>query len=413
MRSPVPRPILGALLLVLVASLFAWPARAHTVPGGLTLHQLCRAADIIAIARVRPIPDPPKGAGPAFQQTTEAEIVEVLRGEVRKGEKVRFLPHRQVDEQYKPEEEILLFLQEGVPDKQIRWQAVDNVSEKLVLDTRSREPLLSATRGYAALGKGTRAGSDVQELRSLTLQMLASPEPRLGMFALRDLILAGPLPLVTAADVPALSALVDDATRPLGLRMGLLMELERRKLVEIGPRWVALLRAAPPAERVAVIRAAGSRWFSPPVTAEIITFLGGTDMDAAIAAARALGAEGNEAAVEPLGRAVKSEKAELRWAALGSLRRIASPAARARLAEAAASHPDPETRRVAQTELNTLPPLPPAPVTAVTTTAPGGAATGTHGKTWLVLGLGLVAALGLGLARLLRRGAADTDRTGK
>nr|WP_240807502.1 HEAT repeat domain-containing protein [Polyangium spumosum] len=142
------------------------------------------------------------------------------------------------------------------------------------------------------------------------------------------------------------------------------MELERRKLVEVGPLWIPLLRSARPIERAQVIRAAGARAFVPAVTAELVSILEKGERDAAVAAARALGIEGNEAAVEPLGRAVDHEPAELRFAALGSLRRVGSPRARDVLARVASSHPDPETKRVAATEQNLLAARPAAPPAA-------------------------------------------------
>jgi HEAT repeat protein len=75
-----------------------------------------------------------------------------------------------------------------------------------------------------------------------------------------------------------------------------------------------------------VARVAGRRAL-PEVTAELVRLMNGENEQAAKAAAAALGVAGNEAAVEPLGRAVWGANEKIRWAALQSLGRIGSPAA--------------------------------------------------------------------------------------
>jgi HEAT repeat protein len=142
-----------------------------------------------------------------------------------------------------------------------------------------------------------------------------------------------------------------------------LTEVERRRLFEdreLSERWVKLLREVKPAEVPTVARAAGARAHAD-VTAELVRLLASPDAPAAAAAAAALGVPGNEAAVAPLARAIwaatttrRKPEATLQWAALQTLGRIASPAARAELTRAAREHPDTETRRAAQTELNLL-----------------------------------------------------------
>ncbi|UQA57722.1 HEAT repeat domain-containing protein [Polyangium aurulentum] len=402
--SGPPGALLLALVLLLAAALasVSFEVKAHTIPGGLTLLQLCRAADVVAIARIGKPPAEPKGGGAL--PPVEAEISELLRGgAAMKPGKIRFLPHRHAEETYREGEEVLLFLQHAsrIGDESAAYQAVEAVADRIVLEPSSRKTWIDATRSYVALGK---EGNDPAALGRVTLSMLASPEPRLSSFALRDLVLAGPLPVVTAADVPALEAIVNDGGRPISLRVGLLLEMERRKLVEVGSRWVPLLRGAAPADRVAVIRAAGSRSFHPPVTAELVTLVGSPEGDVAAAAARAVGAEGNEAAVEALGRAVNSDKPEVRWAALGSLRRIGTPAARALLERAASSHPDPETQRVAQTESRLL-----GPGSSASKGPQAGeredSSASRRWKTWTLVVLATIVALvALGL-RLFRRGA--------
>ncbi|MDI1445518.1 HEAT repeat domain-containing protein [Polyangium sp. 6x1] len=381
-------------------------AEAHIIPGGLTLHQMARAADVIAAARIERAGDEPRGAGPL--PPVEARILELFREGDAKVGPIRFVPHRHAGESYVVGEEILLFLERRRPDAKdaaaVPYESVEAIADRIVLVPATRATWIDATRAYAALGKGERTGGDAAALGRVTLSMLGSAEARIATFALRDLTLAGAAPLIGEADVPALTALLDDAARPATLRVGLLMELERRKLVPVGPRWIPLLRAAPPNDRVQVIRAAAARAFVPAVTAELGVILEKGERDAAIAAARALGSEGNAAAVEPLGRAVDREPDELRFAALGSLRRVGSPAAREILARVAKSHPDPETRRVATTEQNLLDARasapPPASAGTSQSRSPSGAGLGLKG---IVLGIVAVVLACYGLF-FLRRG---------
>jgi HEAT repeat protein len=68
-------------------------------------------------------------------------------------------------------------------------------------------------------------------------------------------------------------------------------------------------------------------------------------------AAVSLGVPGNEKAVAPLGKLLGSSSERVRMAAIRGLGRIGTPSAQARLAQAAASHPDPDTRRRAGAEV--------------------------------------------------------------
>lgn len=393
-----------------VASWFVWViaslapalAWAHTIPGGLTLNQMARASDVIAVARITRPGDEPRGGGPL--PPVEAEVTELLReGDAKKG-RVRFIPHRHADETYAAGEEVLLFLAKKRGEGGEAYHAIEAIADRVVLTAETRARWIEAARAYAALGKGSPKSADPAQLGRVTVAMLASEEPRIASLALRDLLLAGDAPVVGASDVPALSAIVDDAARPAAHRLGVLMELERRKLVPIGPRWVKLLRAVEDKDRVAVVRAAASRAFVPEVSAELVAILDRGEREAAVAAARALGAAGNDAAVEALGRAVDREPDELRFAALGSLRRIGTDAARALLSRAASSHPDPETRRTAATEQNLLPPAASAAPTSASEPPAEPAPEGRGAVTWLVLALALVVGLGALFGSLTRKG---------
>jgi hypothetical protein len=135
--------------------------------------------------------------------------------------------------------------------------------------------------------------------------------------------------------------------------------------------------------------------------------------DEAISAARAVGAEGNDVAVDALVRAVTREPAELRFTALGSLRRINSVRARDKLEALARTHPDPETRKVALAEVALLPSAPVAEKNAGKTnlaTDEATNATNAKRRTWAAVGVaGLFVALTLSW-RTWRRRAKNAER---
>jgi hypothetical protein len=140
---------------------------------------------------------------------------------------------------------------------------------------------------------------------------------------------------------------------PIGVRVALLAELDRRGMVDGPARWVELLRTTRGHELQAVIRAAGAH-HSAPTQAALLEILVGDDPGAAAAAAMALGAPGNHGVVAPLSRALSQGDERLRMASIRGLGRIATPSARAALEEAAGSHPDPATRRRARAEVKLL-----------------------------------------------------------
>ncbi|RLB38389.1 MAG: hypothetical protein DRH30_11550 [Deltaproteobacteria bacterium] len=164
---------------------------------------------------------------------------------------------------------------------------------------------------------------------------------------------AGDVPLVTKYDVPALIKVIHDSQTSIGVRVGLLAELQRRGLVEGDPHWLRSLRNTKGKDRLAVIYAAGVH-SSPAVNAELIDILMGPDGAASAAAAIALGSPGNAAAVEPLSKAIVSKNLRVAMAAIRGLGRIGTAEARAVLASAATSHPDASVRRRAEAELRVL-----------------------------------------------------------
>lgn len=346
-------------LLFLGAWIVALPvaeASAHSIPGANTLHDLCRAADVVAVGRITLVSTPNPGSNEL--PPVRVEVTELLRSNGEKPGAFWFWPHRHGNDTYVVDEELLLFLDPSrTPEraKEAKYEALEAIGDRFVIPKEARDIWIDAARKYVALGKGPKSSIDPRELGRLSVAMLAGSDATLAQFALRDLTLAGTAPVLGETDVPDLVRIIEDKKRPAMLRVGLLSELERRKLTPVGSHWVSVLESTPTNERSAVISGAKSRWFVPEVNAALVAMIEHGALDEAISAARAVGAEGNEAAVDALAAAVLRESAELRHAALGSLRRINSMDARDKLAEFAKTHPDPDTRKVALAEMALLP----------------------------------------------------------
>jgi hypothetical protein len=355
-------PALALVALLALLALPAPPARAHIIPGAVTLSQLTRSADVVAVARIaNPSATIELKDRPVKRQVVDAEIIEVIRGEIQRGP-VRFVPHGHAGEQYDKEEVVLLFLDRIEEAKDlasaqlagaVRFAGIEEVADRIRLEESARAEILAAVRAYAAAEAQPDAETKREELRRITKGLLASGQMRLAASALRDLATAGSEPLIGEADVPELSRIIDDPSRPTSLRSGILAELERRKLVDAPPRWVRLLREAPAQDLPGVVRVAAKHRY-PLVTAELIRILEGANREAAAAAAAAVGSRGDDTPVEALTRAIASDDPKLRFAAIDGLGRIGTPAAREALTRAATSHPDPATAREAQTALNLL-----------------------------------------------------------
>ena len=396
-----------SLLVVMVAAfavLTTSSAEAHTIPGALTLHDLCRDAEVVAVGRVTFAPKPAPGT--STLPPVDAEVTEFLReGDAKKGT-LRFWPHRHGNDEYVIGEELLLFLEHTRASEraqEAKYEALESIGDRFVIPADQRALWIDAASKYVALGKGSRSATDPHALGQISIAMLSSSETKLANFALRDLTLAGTAPVLGEGDTPELLRIVDDKSRPAMLRVGLLSELERRKLTPVGSHWVSVLESASTNERSAVISGAKSRWFVPEVNAALLAIVERGSSDEAIAAARAVGAEGNEAAVEALVQAVSREPAELRYVALGSLRKINSARAREELAAFAQTHPDAETRKVAVAEMALLPPAP------VVVKKPGGTnstlafLTPANRRIVLIVGVLIVVFVAIGLGKQARR----------
>ncbi len=351
-------PVLAAAAALLAAA----PGAAHVVYGGASLAGLVASAEVVARARiVDGAAEVPLGDG-ARRPAVVAELLEVYKGEA--AGRVRFAQHGHGVAPFETGEEVLLFL---VPIERSRelaglaaagaidWVSLQEHDAKFALDGEARDAFAAAVRAYVALAEVEDPARRVEAHRELTLRLLASPEERLATAALRDLVAGGEL-LLPSASVPPLLPLVDNPAVAVGIRLGVLAELDRPGRLprsEADRRWARLLRTVGPADLRAAIRAAGAHP-GPAVTAELVRLLDSSGPGIAEAAAVALGAPGHAAGVAPLAGLLERAARALRMAAVRGLGGIATPEAVAALRAAAAGHPDPETRRRAAAEARRL-----------------------------------------------------------
>ena len=355
---------LGGLLAVLW--LVASPAtvgHAHLAKSTSSLRSLIAESEVVVRARVIELDTFVAQRGPDEKRRSilRVKVLEVLKGPEVAGEELPISQHGHGVAKYQPGDEALFFLRHLSKSRELhqlgstgelQWYSTQERDDAYVLSRESRRATIQAARRYVAIEKmqsDKRAGA----LRRITVKLLASRDLQLATSALRDMSRAGDVALVTKADVPALIKVIDDPQTSIGVRIALLAELQRRGLVDGDPHWLRLLRRTKGTDRLAVIRAAGAH-LSPAVNAEVIDILMGTDAAASAAAAIAVGAPGNTAAVVPLSKAILSENPRVAMSAIRGLGKIGTEEARAVLTSAAASHPDASVRRRAQAELRVM-----------------------------------------------------------
>ena len=359
----MPRRVRPAIAAAVGLLLVAGAARGHIVYGRSTLLGLVGGADLVAHVRVA---DP--SATVVVKETGErrpvvrVELREVFKGEGQPGESLRFASHGHGVAEYSEGEEVLVFLTPIARSRELdvlqaaglRWLSSQEHDDRYLLTPETRELLLAAVRGYAAAGGLSQPAARVRALRGVTLDLLTSDDARLGASAVQDLVLAGQVPLIAAEDVPRLLAdVVSSQEAPIGVRVGLLAELQRRGLVEGAPLWLALLRSTAKPQLLQVVRAAGQHP-SPEVDAVLVGMLAGDDDEVAAAAALALGDSAHVAAVGALTGALDRAEPRVRMAAIRALGRVGTPEARNALETVAGTHDDPATRRRAAAEVRTL-----------------------------------------------------------
>ena len=347
-----------------IATVLAFAAgstRAHVVYGTPTLSQLTQESDLVARVRIiDPLSRVPLSDPLAREVVVVAEVLELLKGRYPE-KRVEFVQHGHGSPEYEKGEEVAVFLKrversrelgEGAAASRIRWVSEQEAGSKFALDARVRADFASAVRAYAQLAALVPEARP-EAMHRITLELLASPHLMLASSALRDLVMAGDAALLSARDLPLLEPLLTSSATPIGVRMGLLVELERRGLVDGPPRWARLLRTTAGEDRLAVVRASAAHP-SEPVAAELRALLANDDSQLVAAAAVSLGTRGNDAAVVPLAKLFASDESRVRMAAIRALGRVATPAAKQALVKTAADHPDAATRRRAGAEVRLL-----------------------------------------------------------
>jgi hypothetical protein len=302
-----------------------------------------------------------RAEGEKRRAVVRVRVLEVLKGPGTIGAELPLSQHGHGVAQYSPGDEALVFLRplsksrelhELGSSGELEWYSTQEHDDAYVLSSKSRRSTIQAARRYVAIEAMPRE-KRVEPMRRVTMMLLTSGDQRLAVSALRDLTRAPKAPLLTEQDVPKLLRVVHDAKISIGVRVGLLAEIQRRRLVDGDAHWLRLLGATKGADRRVAIQAAGAHP-SPRVNAALIEILQGEDGAAAASAAVALGSPGNATAVPPLAKAVASEDTRLATAAIRGLGRVGTTKAREVLSSAAHSHSAPSVRRRATAELRRL-----------------------------------------------------------
>jgi len=339
------------------------PAAAHLAISNRTLHQLVSRADLVI--RARPIRQEimviEKNGTSSKREVWRVEVLAVLKGPAVASEDLRFAQHGHGVAPLEAGQEVLLFLRDlarsrelrGLRSSALRWYSDQEHDDHYALDGPSRKDLLDATRRYLRIERLPR-DQRATALRRTTIDLLASPVPRVAESALQDVVRAGtPSPMISTTDVPGLLRLVRKPGAAIGVRVGVLHVLERDGWVDGDSVWAELLTTTTGDERLVVIRAVTDHP-TPQVTAGLLEILRSEDVPAAAAAALAIGTPKRVAAEKPLSIALRSDEQRLAMAAVRALGRVGTDGAREALEEAARAHPNASVRRRAQAELRML-----------------------------------------------------------
>lgn len=326
-------------------------ARVDAQSTAASLRKLTLDADGIVQARILAAHATIEAGGTSYPMV-HAEVLATLKGAIAPGN-VAFANVGPGSADFADGDEVLLFLRQidRVPSlastslsTRLRWAAIPNAGETLVLTDRTRAALLDAVHGYVALDAIQDPDMRGDALRALTLRLLQSGNPVLVTSVLRDLAPGGDAGALTLADLPAMVPLIESSRVPIGTRIALVAELERRGLVFGPARWVRLLRTSQGSDLLAVIRAVGEHP-SAGVNAQLMELLRDRDLAIVTAAATSLGVPGNVDAVRPLAATLGRADTTLRHAVIRALERVGTQSARQALEAIAARHPDSELRR--------------------------------------------------------------------
>lgn len=345
----------------LLAGAGAPDATAHVVMGTKSLHLRIVETDLVLRAKVvDPDAEFVSTDGRSRRELVEIEVLEVLKGKAG-AQRIRFAQDGHEPARYRGGQQALFFLAAIERSRELRALAVEGGpshyssqehDEVFSLDGPQAEVLLSATRQLIASESAETTARRVALIREATLAQLTSGDSQLGASGLASLVLSPQAALVTRADLPRLEKLLADPEASIGLRAGLLSELERRGLVAGPEQWRQLLESASPADLPAAMRAAGGHP-SPTVRAFLLGVLESPESSAenAAEAAIALGGTSDPSVIKALLGALEHGGPRLRHAAIRALGQIDTPQSIEGLRTAAAGHADPATRRRAAAEV--------------------------------------------------------------
>ena len=354
-----PLCLLVALLAIGAAT--AGNVSAHIVMGTKSLHLRVAESEVILLGRVV---DPAAmfvtGNGKTRRALVEIEVLEALKGTAGSGG-VRIAQDGHAVATYRKGDEALFFLKPIAKSRELRSLALPggptHVSgqehdEEFVIAGAAGATLLSATRSFVASETAETTEERVELIRTATLALLTSRESRLASSALASLVLSPHAKWITADDLPRLHSTLSDAANPIGFRVGLIDELERRGLVAGDPERLTLLRTAEPGALPATIRAVGPR-AGPAVKVFLLELVGPESKarpEVMAEAAIALGTTRDPRALDALGVALAHPEARVRNAAIRGLGLFGTPEADSILSKVGQEHPDLETRRRARAE---------------------------------------------------------------
>lgn len=365
----VRKHFIDVVLAGCLLALGVTPAIAHIVMGGSSLRLLTAQAEVVARVQITDAMDELDAVyrDQAFRtRFVQARLLETWKGSLAEpGATIHFYQHGHGTVEYTDGEEVLVFLRrtesiaelaDGPIASQLKWASEQETDAHYLLDDTNRNGFANAVASYIAIDEAPKAvRSDM--LRRTTVEMLTSPYPELAQSAMRDLVLAGDQIPLTSEDLAILLPLIDakqeGAAAPIGIRIGLLTELERRGLVAGPPRWVYLIENTAGRDQLAVVRAAAANPSNAVVEA-LIPLLGSDDLQIASTAAVALGNQKSPEATQALVALLQSNNSQLRMSAIRGLGRDGSSTAREALSNTASQHPDPATRRRALAELSAL-----------------------------------------------------------
>jgi len=322
------------------------PGSAHVIMGSKSLPLRIAESDLVVRGRVV---DPElvfvREVGQSRRRLVEIEVLEALKGKTA-SERLRIAQDGHDVPRYRIGDEALFFLTGIEKSRELGALAVpggptfvssQEHADRFLITPPHGATLLSAARSLAASETVPMGSGRIALIRAATLDLLTSGDAQLGAAALASLVLSPDAAFVVEDDLPRLEAFLADASVSIGLRAGVLAELERRQLLEGPAHWRALLDQAGPEDLATAIRAAGAHP-SEPVRAFLLARLTSPDEPSEIAteAAIALGAWRDPSLVpvleEALERARASGDRRLEGAVIRGLRGIGGREARAVLA---------------------------------------------------------------------------------